>query len=70
MVKPVALLLAAALLALTHEQKYATPMETKAEMCRRGIFQEGGDTAGFIDCSMVSRWGWRDWRPRTILSAG
>ena len=55
MVKPVALLLAAALLALTHEQKYATPKEAKAEMCLRGIFQEGGDTAGFIDCSMVRR---------------
>jgi len=44
MVKPVALLLAAALLALTHEQKYATPMETKAEMCRRGIFHCGGSS--------------------------
>jgi len=55
MVKPLALLLAAALLALTHEQKYATPKEAKAKMCLRGIFQEGGDTAGFIDCSMVRR---------------
>ena len=63
MVKPLALLLAAALLALAHAQKYATPQEAKAEMCRRGIFQEGGDTAGFIDCSMVSRRGWRDLAP-------
>ena len=57
MVKPLALLLAAALLALAHAQKYATPQEAKAEMCLRGIFQEGGDTAGFIDCSMVRRRG-------------
>ena len=44
MVKPLTLLLAAALLALAHAQKYATPQEAKAEMCLRGIFQEGGDT--------------------------
>ena len=70
MVKPLALLLAASLLALTHEQKYATPKETKAEMCRRGIFQEGGDTAGFIDCSMVRRRGWRDLARRAHTLSG